>query len=453
MTVSVQICKNDPEILSILGVTMKGIRPKGKCRKCQDAFTFDSKGGFICPDCLTHPLRYQIDFHYQGIRIRRETTFDGKLLATFADAHALLRQAQNEIDGKTFDPAKWKNKTRIEYEFLRLVNRWYDEKEDFMHQGKLAPSYVPKLKTYITHYFKFFRRMDVREIRTSHIKAFMKVLPTMSTKLEIISLKYQKNIADALEGFFNWLRDEERIIKGKPRFPVIEVPEYDFKTITLETQSIILSYFSDEHKSIFIFLFNQGCRPSEVRALMWDCIDGDVVTYKRTFSGRKLEERTKNKQIRKNLLFPETLAVLPLRPKPTGKVVNIADNLGTQFVFTHGRGKKRPYSQDFLNKIFNETLDRFNEAMREKVLGWIDLNITLYEATKHSFGTHHYQEGVSTDLLQKHFGHSKKESTFRYTKIDAVDGFRRILDIKAQATGKRAVGDDLVTISTGGNKP
>ncbi len=46
-------------------------------------------------------------------------------------------------------------------------NAWYKDKEDEMKKGALAPSYVPKLRTYIDrYYFPFFWDADVREVRS-----------------------------------------------------------------------------------------------------------------------------------------------------------------------------------------------------------------------------------------------------------------------------------------------
>lgn len=375
---------------------MKGIRALGVCPKCYKPFTKDDKKGYFCPDCLTHPERYLVDLFFKGERIRRATTLDGKTLRSFADAHGLLRQAQNEIDAHKFDPSKWKAKDRIDFRFSYQIDRWYREKESEMKKGKLAPSYVPKLFTYITHYYlPFFDNTDVREIFNPAIKDFAQQLPGK------LSLKYQKNILDALRHFFRWLK-EDRLIQDVPVFKTIEIPEHEPYVISPDTQVMILKLIPDEHKPIFTFAFNQGCRPSEVRALKWKDIDGDTVTIRRTWSASQLREQTKTKKIRHNLLFSETLKALPPR------------GFGEEFVFTHGKSIKRPYSHNYLNKIFR------------KAIGQLGLEIELYEATKHSFGTHYVNSGISKDLLKEWFGHASIKSTEIYAKIRVVDAFRQI---------------------------
>ena len=267
-----------------------------------------------------------------------------------------------------------------------------------MKKGKLAPSYVPKLFTYMKHYYlPYFGNQDVREIFNIHIKEFTRQLP------DRLSPKYQKNILDALRHFFRWMK-EDKLIDDVPTFKTIEIPEYDFKVISPETQAIILELIPIAHRPIFVFLFNQGCRPSETRALKWKDIEGDTVTYRRTWSGRTLREITKTKKIRHNLLFSETLASLPPRRFPE------------DFVFTHGNN--HPYSADLLNKLFRTATKQ------------LELDITLYEATKHSFGTRYVNDGVSKDLLKEWFGHTKIEMTERYARVKVVDAFRQMLETK-----------------------
>jgi integrase len=283
--------------------------------------------------------------------------------------------------------------------------------EKLMEQGKRAHGYVPKLKTYIKNYYvPYFLDQNVREIFSC--SDLSEKLPDMKVrkKDEPMSFKYQSLILEALSVFFKWLQ-KERIIEQLPMIPTVDVPEHDPQTITSEIQDKLLDFIPVEHKPIFTYLFRQGARPGEVPALLGDVIEDDVVTYKRTFSGRRLNnKRTKTGKIRKNLIFPEVLALLPT-------------TFPGQFVFTHGKIKKRPYSYDFLNRIFKKALTKFNEKYGAS------LSVELYEATKHSFGTQLINMGVPEELLQKWFGHTKREMTAKYTKMKVVDAFRNLTNI------------------------
>lgn len=383
---------------------MKGILPEGRCPKCKGTYKKNAHQGYECPECLTHPKRFTICLYYNGERIRRGTTLDGKTLRTFADAYSLLRTAENEIEAHRFNPESWKTRDRIDVRFSFQVRDWYAEKRELMAKGKLAPSYVPMLKTFINKYYlPFYGDKDVRTI--FNCKDFVRKLPGR------LSPKYQANIVNALMNFFHWLK-ENRIIAEIPVFPTIEVPEHEPQTISRELQLKILELIPQEHKPIFTFLFYQGCRPGEARALKWDCVVGDVVTYKRTWSRRTLKETTKTKLIRHNLIFTEVLATLPERRFPL------------DFVFTHGKNVRRHYSEDFLLSIYNTSRTLFNQT------NGTDFTVELYEATKHSFGTQLINQGVSENLLQQWYGHTRPEMTRKYAKLKVVDAFRDIQNVQ-----------------------
>lgn len=398
----------------VLGLSMKGIYPEGRCPVpgCNKTFKWNSQRGHVCPEHLTPATRFSIIIHYKGQRIKRGTTLDGRTLKTFGAAHDLLSQARSELGARRFDPRKWQSKDRLEFQFSTLIWRWYEEKEGLMKKGQLAQGYVPKLSGYIKNYIEpYFKGQDVREI--FNLKDFSLHLP------DRLSLKYQKNIVDALKAFFKWLR-ENRITADLPVFPDrYIIPEYEPETVNREVQVKFLECVPVEHLPIFTFMVYQGARPGEVSALMGDCITGDTVTYKRAFSGRVLTEHTKTKKVRHNYIFREALAVLPkVFPK--------------QFVFTHGKSGK-PYSNDYLNKIYREAMTRFNERYSA------DLSLPLYEFTKHSFGTHFINKHPEMrDVLQEHFGHTRAEMTKRYAKMRVVDAFREmdnvstLLEVKAQ---------------------
>lgn len=159
------------------------------------------------------------------------------------------------------------------------------------------------------------------------------------------------------------------------------------------------------------------------------------MTYRRTFSQSTLKEQTKGKRVRKNYLFPETQNALPRRGFPDS------------FVFTHGDRKTRHYSHDYLNDLFRDSLAKLNGQRASQ--GLTELNLTLYEATKHSFATNHYQGGITLDTLKAHFGHSKRETTLIYTKLDPVAAFRKVT--RLVDFSKAAVGDGLVTRKSGLN--
>lgn len=398
------------------GWSMKGIRPKGECPKCKKKFVFVSKEGrFVCPKHQTVPKSFLIDIHYKNERIRRGIDLCGDTLRTYADALVLYRQAEDEKKHKKFDPKKWKNKVKIAYLFETLISKWLTDKQNLYEEKKRAASYVSELPTYINRFFMpCYDGQDVREIL--NLDDFTNFLREYRTdKGEPISLHYKKNLTDCLQGFFRWLL-KKRYIDTLPSFPdPIEVPEHQPQTLSRKVRMGIHECIPAEHKPIFTWLFLQGCRPGEARALMWDCIkDGvetnDTVEYKRTFSGHILQEHTKTKRIRDNYIFPEPRAILPDRGHPLS------------FVFTHGVNVRRPYSKPFLNRIYRKAVEAYN------AIHGSDIAVELYEATKHSFGTEwvNSDAGITTYHLKEWFGHTDAKQTEKYAKLRIVDVFRKI---------------------------
>jgi integrase len=363
------------------GYDMRNIRMQGYCPICNRFYKTKCKHGV--------PARYFfVDFSYKGQRFIRGTNLDGETLRELNDAVELQRQIKRDIRNGGFNLAKYTAKLKPDFQFHVKVEEWYQEKIRLQAQGYRRPGYTVKLRQYITHYFDYFNSQDIRSIY--NIKDFQLQLPAK------LSQHYKKNIVDALIGFFRWCRDEGHIDKV-PRYERVKVNEHIPKTLSLDDRLAILSKIPDEHKPIFTFLFYQGARPSEVRALKWDCIEGDIVTIKRTFSNGKLIETTKESNIRKNYIFPEVMDVLPKSGFPL------------DFVFQHGKTVRRKYSETFLNDLFRRAYDG---------------DSTLYESSKHSFGTEWRNKGMSLDNLRAWFGHKSVKTTEIYSKCDPVNAFK-----------------------------
>jgi len=46
------------------------------------------------------------------------------------------------------------------------------------------------------------------------------------------------------------MKNNDYVIEKKPKFPPIEVPEYDFKTIESEVQDALIEFVPVEHRPI-----------------------------------------------------------------------------------------------------------------------------------------------------------------------------------------------------------
>lgn len=377
---------------------MKGqIRPAArhrKCPKCNKTFTLIVKVGFLCPSCHTVPKRLYIDLHWQGKRPQVYSDKFGQPLDSYHRASVLLSHIQYEIDSHTFDPTRYVAADVQSFYFQTLSEKWIQTKEK---EGR-SPSYLPKLKQYNRDYFVFFKNKDVRDIRTRTVSDFYHGLP------EHLKPKTQKNIVDALSGFFNWLEQLEYIEKA-PKFPKITVDEPDWKWLDLEVQEKVLSAIPEDDRPIFVFLALHGTRPSEGRGLKVKDIDFQhgAITIRRTFTGKSgnlLLERTKSKKNR----------TIPLNPEMKDILKRIcSDKLPESFVFLNPR-TGREYSKSTYQEIWDKA---------RKSAG---IDIKSYEGLRHSFASQRVSRGGDLYLMSKLLGHSDLRVTQKYahTNIDSL---------------------------------
>lgn len=397
----------------------KGIQPEGKCPVCNSRFKWDNKKRqFLCPAHLTAPKRFTMYTFFKGERIWRGSTFEGEPLRTHYEAQKLVEKANAEKRAGKFDPTKWKLK-KIEYKPGRLILKWYKEKYRAMKRGDLKPSYVVKLKSYIRLYFiPYGLKKDFDDIR--NIKSCKDLFESMPQKL---SLKYRSNIRMAIATFFNWCKNEEKLIDELPFIPRFPKQKYIPTVVNKEfRQFLVDNYIRPQHQNIFGFLIHQGCRPSEAIALKGDCLKdhptlGKYVEYRRTLSEKIIVEIPKDSEARVNPIFEETMKYLP-------------QTFADDFAF---KNNGKLYTLTVLEKELMRALRLYNADQRkmaeEKCKVWEDIKIKLYEFCKHSWSTEMYEKGASLEDLQKYHGHSKPETSLLYTKIDVLKRFKKFAEV------------------------
>lgn len=367
------------------GLCMKGcIRTKEKCPRCGGKF-----GGtpLHCPTCLTTPQKYCIDI-YEKVRLRIYSDKQGHPLDSYEKANRVLTTIRYEIDQHIFDYTKYRKEDLKNFLFENRIEAWLQDKLKEVEKENLASSYTNKLKCYIEQYYlPFFRGMDIREIRTRHVQEFYTQLPSR------LSLKYMKNILNALENFFNTLVRFE-YITHRPSFPVITVDRTAPKWIDLETQLKFLEGIPEGDRPIFEFLALQGVRPGEARALKvkdFNFKEGSF-TVSRTYSNRRIRERVKGKVVTPRLINPALAPMLQELCK---------DKHPEAFVFISPRTGK-PYSEDALFRIWDETRTT------------VGIDVTLYEATRHSVASIAASSGVSILAIKDVLNHSDVRTTLKY---------------------------------------
>jgi integrase len=384
------------------------IRSKENCPKCRRKFALTvipEIGPYLqlgCAPCLTRPRKYFIDLTVKSYgRLKLYTDRQGNALSSWQHAERVLTGIRYEIDQRIFDPTKYTKSDITNFLFETRIEAWYASKEKEVEKGNLARSYTLKLKCYKDlYYLPHFRGMDVREIRTFHIHEFYEKLPLQSHKdeKEKISLKYIKNIVNGLENFFNTLRRLD-YIKEQPGFPVITIDRRTPKWVDRKTQLEILKAVPEEHRPVFSFLCFQGVRPGEGRALRVKDITfrDESVTISRTFSGalKEVKERVKSKVVKPRALNPILIPMLEEACK---------NKHPEAYVFTQRSG--RHYSEKKLRKIW--------EAARDSV----GLDITLYEATRHSFASNAVTDEIPLNIIKEVMGHTDIKSTLIYASVN-----------------------------------
>ena len=135
-----------------------------------------------------------------------------------------------------------------------------------------------------------------------------------------------------------------------PKFPKIDAPEPDFKTIDLDQQDAVIDEIKDPmDKAYILFTAREMVRPSETRALFWDDLDfkHERVVIRRHFSLNELRVTTKSKRIKVLPLDREVRDSLQRLPRYI-----LVDENGKQypspFVF---QKNGRPYSESYARKL------------------------------------------------------------------------------------------------------
>jgi len=375
------------------------IRTKEKCPKCKGKFKGEFPGGPLhCPVCLITPTKYFLDLYVKGHgRIRIYSDRHGHPLDSYRRALRVIETIRYAIDQHIFDPSRFVSADLKSFLFENLIEAWYKRKEKAVAKGHLAGSYTRCLKHYKDAFFlSFFKGMDVREIRTYHIQEFYDNLPTerkVQGKKKKYTLKYYKNIINALENFFNTLHLLDKIEK-KPVFPKITLDRKAPRWIDRGTQLKAIAALPERDRPIFTFLAFQGIRPGEARALKVKDINFEDASFivSRTYSDRVIRERVKGKVMRPRAINP--LLEPLLKEQCSGKHPEA-------FVFVNPR-TGRPYTQNLIN------------ALWMKVRESMGLDLPLYNATRHSLASNLLKDGANLKSIGDILGHTDIRTTLKY---------------------------------------
>jgi integrase len=375
------------------------IRTKEKCPICKKNFKQFQRIGYICPSHKTQPNRYFIDVYYQK-QLKIYSHKSGRVLDSYQLAIETLDMIKNEIRNKTFDPSKWVAGDQKKFYFDSMIKKWLENKKE-----KIATAH--KYEQFNRDYFTpFFKTTDIRDIKTSNIHELYDSLP------KHLNPKTKKNIMTGLHSFFNWVLYLEYIEK-MPMFPKIETSDPDWQWLDVDEQEKLLMAIPETDRHLFLFLALHGCRPSEARSLKVKDIDFTrlAITIRRTFSGKSGNILVEHTKTRKNRIIPINLDFLHA-------LKQICNNrFGEDFVFLNPRTQK-PYSKT----TYGELWDKARKETK--------INITSYEALRHSFASQRVTRNIDLYSISKVLGHTDIKTTQRYSHVN-LDSLKKIMSLPA----------------------
>ena len=365
-----------------------GVYTKEKCPVCGGNFQRDGSG-MMCPIHQTKPNRYFVQLYDKTIqkRVNIYTDSQGHPFLVYGQADRILTKIRAEKDSGMFDPSRYVSQKLKPLRFKNWSEVWLQKKEIEVERGLKAPSYIKAVRVYVRKLQNFFGDTDIRDIGTKVVFDFYLSLSA--------SPKYIKNIMDGFEKMLHDAFDWEDI-GVMPKFPTVDTPEADIKTIPLDTQDAIIRSIPDQMDRTFIlFLARLMLRPCEPRALYWEDVDfgRHKVHIRRHFSLNVIRPATKSKNVK----------ILPLDVELEQALQSLPRHLTSPFVFWKRNG--HPFSESWARKLW------------KKVSQEMGVDISLYSGTKHSSATELAdREGV--DFTQEFIGHTNRAMTKRYIKAN-----------------------------------
>lgn len=314
--------------------------------------------------------------------------------SSYEQAHHILTKIRAEIDAGTFDPSRYVPQKLKPLQFRNWSARWLRNREIETEKKIISPSYLKELRRFVSIFQNLFNETDIRDIGTRQVNDFYLTLKGSPKYIINILLCLHKMFSDALD----W-GDIGKI----PKFPKIEAPEPDFKTIDLDQQDAVIQRITDPMDRVYIlFTAREMVRPSETRALCWDDLDfkHDRVVIRRHFSLNELRETTKSKRIK----------VLPLDREVKDSLLRIPRHITSPFVF---QKNGRPYSESYARKLWN------------RMTSEMGIKISFCQGTRHSSATEAVNR-AGMDRVQEFLGHTRPTMTRRYARMN-VNGLKPVL--------------------------
>jgi len=411
LTAPLQVAHAGFQYLLLEGVCMRGrILSRQRCPVCGRKGEFkEHPYGLIC-QCGQFPAtKPEIEFYWQGQRVRITHDQQGRRFQSYEHAKRALGLIRNQIEQKAFYPELWRSKKRNELLWPNYVSAYLSQ----IKAGSSLASYRNK-QWALRHLNPYFVYLNVRDIRVAHVEDAAVQLAQSG-----LAVGSQRTILVILAALLNRAYRREDI-ERPIRVPLPTPPQRRIQYLTPDQQAAALVHIPSEHRPIFQFLFLYGVRVGEACGLCWDAIDlaGGELWITRTFSNHRWIEATKTRRDRPLPIidwFADYLASIP-RGFPNLPV----------FINPASRLKERNYTGYALGRLWRQ-------AVREAGLE----PVKLKNATRHSAGFRLRVRGADMDAIARVLGHSQTQTTRAYVEDDTAMVARLLTDQKQTKTKNR----------------
>ncbi len=203
---------------------------------------------------------------------------------------------------------------------------------------------------------------------------------------------------------FAWRSARIPLVPPFPKRKAYNITETPISWLAEDRQIALIEAIPIEHQPIFWFMKFHLRRPAEAMSLHKADFDGKVFVVRRSFSARRLTDRTKTGEIHYVPMVDEFAVHLDNELRKQRELSLVSPYL---FVNPTGRKEGQYYTHTVLASLWKKACKKAGE------------NIGLYPGMKHSTCSQMVNEhGYSIQEVQTATDHARLESVKKYTKVE-----------------------------------
>jgi len=352
-----------------------------------------------------HVDRYYVSWYYaQHSKTYKIYYYKGELLYDRRMAEKLLACMQSDVEKGVFRIEQY---TKIPSAVISYLREWIETVKP-----TLSPATYKDYKNSIeNHLIPFFEKHPIQLNEIKH-DILVKLLNSIEREG-----KGAMNVMYCLHACLDFAWRSERI-PGVPAFPkkkAYNIIEKPIEWLPEERQKAVLMAIPVEHQPIFWWMKYHLRRPCEAMSLQKEDFDGEKFIIHRSFSAKRLTERTKTGEIHYIPMVDEFIPYVEIE-----KEKQISHSIVSPFFFINPIGKKQGqhYTQTVLSYLWHRARKQVGES------------IALYKGLKHSSCSQLVNEhGYSIQEVQMATDHARLESVKKYAKVE-VSARKALLEKK-----------------------